>query len=47
MRKIQIPTLAFSIQGHIAHAALACTCVLGFFSNDQSKRTPSSLSITL
>ena len=40
-------TLAFSIQGHMAQAALASTCVLGFFNNDHSNRTPSNLSITL
>ena len=41
------PTFAFSIQGQIAHAELACTSGFWFFSSDHSSRTPSSLSITL
>lgn len=35
------------MQGQMAHAALACTSGLLFFSSDQSSRTPSIRSIVL
>lgn len=40
-------TLAFSMHGQIAQAALAWTSGLGFFNNDHNKRTPSKRSIIL
>ena len=42
-----VGTLAFSMHGQIAQAALACTPGSWFFSNDHSNRTPSSLSMIL
>ena len=35
------------MQGHIAHAALACTSGFWFLSSDHSNLTPSSLSMIL
>lgn len=40
-------TFAFSMQGQMAQAALAWTSGLGFFSNDQRRRTPSRRSMIL
>lgn len=45
--KHTVHTFAFSMQGQMAHAALACTSGLGFFSKDQRRRTPSRPSMIL
>eukprot|EP01136_Pigoraptor_vietnamica_P036812 Opistho-1_new@103887 len=44
-RTISPASLAFSMHGQMAHAALACTSGFGDLSSDHKRRTPSSLSM--